>query len=194
MQQLCFASGLSSEQWAAWVQAVGSIAAILAAIGVGWYQARRSEALTLQAARHAEQLLEMQRTDRVSELFAAPLAITSAALHQFQTSFKELLETFSKNEFGSPHGFCQRHDYILAALDEIPAHALPSLASVQGLLKMRDLANETVKVLNSAANCVDSFESPTAQKEIFDTLMAELADEYNRLSLEAVRVASPPPQ
>jgi hypothetical protein len=38
MQQLCFLSGLTSEQWASWVQAVGSILALAVAIALGVWQ------------------------------------------------------------------------------------------------------------------------------------------------------------
>lgn len=45
MNNLCFMTNLSSSEWAAWVQAVGSVAAILVAVGVSylqhWAQERR---------------------------------------------------------------------------------------------------------------------------------------------------------
>ena len=44
MNRLCFASNLTSSEWAAWVQAIGSIAAIFAAIWIMSYQQRREAA------------------------------------------------------------------------------------------------------------------------------------------------------
>ena len=50
MNNLCFLSNLTSTEWAAWVQAVGSIVAILAAVKMALWQSKRqySDALSLQ--------------------------------------------------------------------------------------------------------------------------------------------------
>lgn len=57
MNTLCFASNLTSAEWAAWVQAVGSILAILGAAGTAVWLARKqhNNALALHVAgqRHA---------------------------------------------------------------------------------------------------------------------------------------------
>jgi hypothetical protein len=56
MYELCFMSGLSSEQWAAWVQAIGSILAIVTAFLIAGHQHRvqlrreRSELTTMKKA------------------------------------------------------------------------------------------------------------------------------------------------
>ena len=41
MNTLCFASNLTSTEWAAWLQAIGSILAILGATGIAVWQARK---------------------------------------------------------------------------------------------------------------------------------------------------------
>lgn len=43
MNNLCFMTNLSSAEWAAWVQAVGSVIAIFVAIGVSYWQHRAQE-------------------------------------------------------------------------------------------------------------------------------------------------------
>lgn len=40
MQTLCFLSNLSSAEWAAWVQALGSVAAIIAAAWIAIHQSK----------------------------------------------------------------------------------------------------------------------------------------------------------
>jgi hypothetical protein len=50
MTELCFLSHMSSEQLASWVQAVGSIGAIIGAFAVVWYQTRESKKRDKDAA------------------------------------------------------------------------------------------------------------------------------------------------
>jgi hypothetical protein len=66
VSELCFASNLSSSEWAAWVQAVGSVLAIVVAILIPYYQGRQ------QRRRTREGHLETIAMDvRVSEQQAA---------------------------------------------------------------------------------------------------------------------------
>ena len=64
MYQLCFPSGLTSEQWAAWVQAIGSIAAIIAAI---WIASRQHRIAVSEAKR--ERAERAARTARLCTTF-----------------------------------------------------------------------------------------------------------------------------
>jgi hypothetical protein len=52
MNELCFLTGLTSSEWAAWVQAIGSILAIVAAWWIGHRQLRHA-ARTLEQAERA---------------------------------------------------------------------------------------------------------------------------------------------
>jgi hypothetical protein len=56
MTTLCFPSALTSSEWAAWVQAVGSILAVLGAASIAVWQARErnASALRLQSKERAE--------------------------------------------------------------------------------------------------------------------------------------------
>ena len=68
MHNLCFMSNLSSEEWAAWVQAVGSILAIIAAI---WIASRQHRIAVAEAKR--ERVEQAERTARLSTIFGEQL-------------------------------------------------------------------------------------------------------------------------
>ena len=64
MNELCFLSNLTSAEWAAWVQAVGSIVAILAAAGIAIYVARlqHNNALNLHKTEKRTEKVEVAKT------------------------------------------------------------------------------------------------------------------------------------
>lgn len=53
-QHLCFESGLSVSDWASWVQAVGSVCAILASAGVVWWQVQRQHRHQIELSRETQ--------------------------------------------------------------------------------------------------------------------------------------------
>ena len=64
MNTLCFSTSLTSAEWAAWVQAVGSILAILGAAGTAVWQARKqhNNALALHLAEQGHVRTELSKT------------------------------------------------------------------------------------------------------------------------------------
>lgn len=56
MNTLCFSTNLSSSELAAWVQAYGSIAAVLVAVFLMYWQIRQNKRLTADIAQRSEQL------------------------------------------------------------------------------------------------------------------------------------------
>ena len=64
MNMLCFATNLTSAEWAAWVQAIGSVLAILGAAGIAVWQARKqhANALALHAAQQKHAKVELAKT------------------------------------------------------------------------------------------------------------------------------------
>jgi len=53
VKTLCFMTGLTSAEWAAWVQAVGSVLAILAAIAVAWWSRHQEQKARMYDMRRA---------------------------------------------------------------------------------------------------------------------------------------------
>ena len=56
MQELCFISGMTSSEWASWVQAIGSIAAIFGAAGVAIWQSNKQQKNSLALLRTEQRL------------------------------------------------------------------------------------------------------------------------------------------
>ena len=61
MHQLCFLSGLTSSEWAAWVQAIGSILAVAGAAFAVIYQAKKQHASALRV-QHEQRVYERIET------------------------------------------------------------------------------------------------------------------------------------
>jgi len=61
---LCFALNLTSEEWASWVQAIGTIFAVLAAAGIAVYQSRKQHesALTLHKTEQRYARVQLAKT------------------------------------------------------------------------------------------------------------------------------------
>jgi len=64
MNELCLLSNLTSAEWAAWVQAIGSIAAIVGATWIAIWQSRRQHdnSLAVMRAEHRLSRTELART------------------------------------------------------------------------------------------------------------------------------------
>jgi hypothetical protein len=98
MQQLCFLSGLSSEQWAAWVQAIGSLAALVVAIWIAAWQATASRKLV------EDQMLRAQEEERSrrSEVQSHSRAVAIGAVNELGMTAKQLvnmLVQYKKRDF-----------------------------------------------------------------------------------------------
>ena len=105
MFRLCFMSNLTSSEWAAWVQAIGSIIAILGAAGIAVWQARKQykNALAIQAAekRHeeiekAKNILALARNcsktiNYITDELNSPQSIYMVAKRHKQIDLVELL-------------------------------------------------------------------------------------------------------
>jgi hypothetical protein len=143
MQQLCFMSGLTSSEWAAWVQAIGSITAIVAAIGVGWYQATKGANMTLRAIKHSEQLQIDQRFDRMAEAYAPALAITERAAELFDATRTRLIDLQASMDDPPPTiPVTTEHTLLMNAFRAIPPHQMPTYRGVLSVLKLREFMHD----------------------------------------------------
>lgn len=72
---------MNKNEWAAWIQAIGSIGAILVAFGVGWYQARSNE---------ASRRLDRDQADHAAfKLCQEAISDAESALHKYVDAAKE---------------------------------------------------------------------------------------------------------
>lgn len=68
--ELCFVSNLSSSEWAAWVQAIGSLLAVGVATYLGYKQWRQN-----QEKKEAQKVLVVNWAEEISELFRSAYVV-----------------------------------------------------------------------------------------------------------------------
>ena len=68
MEKLCFLSSMSSSEWASWVQAFGSIAAILGAAGIAIWQSREQHKNSLLLIHTENKLSQIERAKTILSL------------------------------------------------------------------------------------------------------------------------------
>jgi hypothetical protein len=194
---------IDADSCASWVQAWGSICALAVAIGVGWYQARRSADSAAAAIKHGETLLELQRVDRVIEAFAAPIAILEAFVATGKDLHAECMIK-AQNKVGPPgipapagEGYVprelvQRLEAIKAAFDVLPAHAVPGAPGVTLMLDLRDSTRRVMMVVNTLVTWLLTQWGPCPCGESLWNHINLVDEQLAKLSTEAVRIAQPP--
>jgi hypothetical protein len=183
-----FVPGLTQSACASWVQAWGSIGAILVAVWVA-----------RQGMRHGEALLERQRADRIIEAFAAPIAMVEACIAVAGECYARVLA----RETAEPVARCEQLTHELArptqhlsrmadAFEAIPPQSVPGANGVELMLALRSALKE---VSFCTAHVADSFlGSHTARDELFQDLgqnIARLRDLVADLKRDSVRMAQP---
>lgn len=136
MSESClFISNLNSSDWASWVQAIGSILAILVAIEFS----RRS-------AQQARKSYSQAKVDGISERFEPVIALLDAA----EIECEEIWEACSRNYTSGPYGvsFYLLHNIesIHNALEAVPVHLMPSGVSATSLLSVRVSVRNLVEI------------------------------------------------
>ena len=120
MNQLCFASGLTSSEWAAWVQAIGSIAAILGAVGIAVWQARRQHEVSMT-------VLKAERSFARIEAARAMQELSIAANRLLEHSTKAFPDRQAVHDTAEGRRFFDFGELrvLEGAIQAIPLHALP---------------------------------------------------------------------
>jgi hypothetical protein len=126
---LCLSTNLTSTEAAAWVQAIGSILAIAAAILISWRQSK----LARESLVNAQVIADKARQHGI-------LAIAEAALEHARRIDEALLQTESGS---NPTALYEVYDQtiingMVQALTDVPAHEVGSRDAVIALLSLRD--------------------------------------------------------
>lgn len=126
MERLCFMSGLNSQEWAAWIEAAGTILAVLAAffISRGQFQ----NAIRLQ--KEAEVAERRRRYD-------ALLGFIGYAVDEFH-GVASALEGAAPEEFFASNSAHELMDECLAALRQVSPLEMPSGVGARALVSLRD--------------------------------------------------------
>lgn len=176
-----FVSDLSPSDCASWVQAIGSILAIIVAIIV----ARHS-------AKQARESYEHARVERLGEQLGPVIALLKAAEREREQIWREVTRANYGGEWGVSSGVLSNLESIHAALMEIPVHSMPSGAAATSLIDarvwLRDLVGAS-KELVAKAMKADAIS--VEHGETYAGAGAQIELERDRLRQELVRLTLP---
>ena len=129
MNILCFASNLTSEELAAWVQAIGTILAILAAAGIAIWQS--NEQHKLARIMHKEE----RRHDR-NEQAKTLLALCRSCTNVVKHIRKQLQDRDAVHRIAEKNEYFDIGDLqvLVSAVTTIPLHALPDTLVTHALV------------------------------------------------------------
>ncbi|MEK8034989.1 hypothetical protein AACH06_29590 [Ideonella sp. DXS29W] len=172
MSELCLLTNLSSSEWAAWVQAVGSIAAIIGAAGIAVWQSRKQHQNSIE-------LLRAENRFTRTELARSFLSLSSncrIAMGHAAGKLKNREAVHAIAE-GQVHFDFEELKVIEGAVRAIPLHTLPS-----SLVGLTMIVSSTVRQFREKVqSALDAYRSMdgAAFEDFFRTL-AEMQE-----SLEA---------
>lgn len=174
MNTLCVLSSLTSEQWAAWVQAIGSIAAIIAAIQIGRHQAQTSQKLAETQANRSDMLQTELHAQRYAELYSPPLAFAEIAIDEMEGMLRELVAPYYEGGFNASHTLTDRCDALVSAFAQLPIHSMPTVPSVKHLWSIQKLLAEAKQRLTEIG----------AKKDMLTTITSEDVDQFRACLLQ----------
>ena len=173
MQELCFMTNLTSEQWAAWVQAIGSIVAILAAVYIAKSQFRDALKLQKESARADRR----RKYDALVGFVDHVLAECSLALDALKKDDREAY--FNQN---STH---ELMDDCHEALRQVSPLDMPTGEGAKALAKLRDLTGTAA--WNAKASFDETgplFQDYQACAEALEHNIASMREHYIKLQAE----------
>lgn len=168
--QLCFLSGLASAEWAAWVQAIGSILAIAAAIAIASHQTTR-----------ARQLERERQADRIRVVIRL-LNYCSSSMLALRDLWLPLAGSRSDGIYWPARGQFKDAAYAVKniALAEVPTEAV-----IEALMEAR----RGISRVERWANLVP--DARPHEREAFDeveSFTSTIAVAVQRLEADAVRL------
>lgn len=172
--------------WAAWVQAIGSIAAIFIAI---WVARRQSQQQDSQEKR--------REISQMTQRFVAFIAIASDLLarvrpHEMPRTREDGMTYF--NLFMDPDAL----DMYLEELEELRVGDLPSRASIEAALELRHRCPELLRHLRAAREILQGVGAQNEPQGSFAMRIArarmsrdEIVEAVDALRAELVRLTNP---
>ena len=121
MNQLSiFFSDLSGSEWAAWVQALGSVVAILGAVGIAVWQSNRQHQDSLSLLRAEKRLARTESAKALLSLSAGALRVLEHSAKSFpdRQSVYDTAEGFRHFDFGELR-------MVEGAIQAVSLHTLP---------------------------------------------------------------------
>lgn len=122
MYQLCFLSGLTSSEWASWVQAIGTILAVLGAAYAAIWQSKAQYANSLRLQREERQSQRVELTKTLLELSRNCEKVFTRVI-QVLNNDRATVHAIAAGEKHLDFGEVVR---VEQALLSVPLHSLPA--------------------------------------------------------------------
>ena len=164
MNELCLLSGLTSSEWAAWVQAIGSVAAIAAAV---WIMNRQHKIAEMQETK--------RRLDRMN-LLEKMVSELIRRLHQNEGLFEETDGT------GAFTAYANTLQVRLDAVHSIPLQEIQSPEVIAQAHIVLHWIGTLVKIFDEASTQKRSKETLQALKKILDVHFSTIDEEHAELT------------
>lgn len=183
-----FISTLNPSDCASWVQAIGSILAIIVAILVAVIAASHSANQARAAYDHA-------RVERLAEQVGPVLALLEAAEREREFIWRELARANYGGNWGVSHKLLANLESIHEALTEIPVHSMPSGIAATSLIDARVWLRDLVGASKAlVAKAMKSDAITEEHRETYAGAGAQIGIERERLRQELVRLTKPLPK
>ena len=185
---LCMSTDLSSNDMAAWVQAIGSILAIAGAVGIAIWQMRRSQANALKLERIGQRESEIDLAKTIRELCKRSAALVTYTIGAIGD--REKIHEFTT---GRKNYYDGDLEYLKTALGSMPLHMLPSRfvkfpLFVRSQLGQLQLNTEAVLKNRGTLDAADL----DAFSKSLDATLGNLEAAYGEIDLEIQRAEAAP--
>ena len=188
MNRLCFLTNLTSAEWAAWFQALGSIAAIIGAAWIAIWQSRRQHESSLEIMRE-----ERRHTRNESALTL--LALSTSCVRALDHVVQQFPDREAVHRVGAQDAHFDFNELCIieGAVLSVPLHSLPhSLvplamivnSTVRQFREKVESALRTYRQMNAAA-FDDFFFTVTQMQGSLSVTCADIEAEVRRSSSEA---------
>ncbi|AJZ59451.1 hypothetical protein OI25_3416 [Paraburkholderia fungorum] len=155
----------SGSDTAAWVQAVGSVLAILVAVGVAWYQARKQQELNRETLWQQYSMSLVKSAETFAEIASAASKVLKRISSQLDSRTKVLAAAEDRLPFDMPE--LRRFE---RALDGVELHLLPGQLVTPALILSANVRQFRVKVEMALQHCRSM--DAAAFDDLFSTLNA----------------------
>lgn len=154
MNTLCISTSLTSTELAAWVQAIGTILAVLAAAGIAVYQSKKQHQSSLATLKEERRHARLEQAETLLELCRN--CTKAANYFTEQMNDRESVYKIAKKETYFDFG---ELNTLVNATTNIPLYSLPSIllthamvlgATVRQVKQIVDMAIELHRKLDSA--------------------------------------------
>jgi hypothetical protein len=174
---------LKESQGPAWVQAVGSVAAIVVAIAIARNQAERDR-----------RIRALQRADRYIELYAPVMSLGKEALRVLRTLYNEWSSgaLFYERTGATDAKIWRESDLVVAQFAELKPTLLPTFDAIFAMRELRRLIETARDQLQTLANRAIQDARPAAERHLeFLNTLRDIETNLEALRSDLVKVSHP---